>query len=115
MKKSVSLLMILVMLGTQNNSFHRLLEEIEKCIEEKIINEEVIVQAGGTAFKSSKMEVFGMVSTEKLNEYIDKAKNYIIYFSDNVNDNLITNNNNLKEKWTRIQKDENDLLIIDIN
>jgi hypothetical protein len=36
-------------------------------------------------------------SPEYINEYIDKAKNYIIYFSDNVNDNLITNNN-LKDK-----------------
>ena len=38
--------MILVMLGTQNNSFHRLLEEVEKCINHGIINEEVVVQAG---------------------------------------------------------------------
>ena len=41
-----NLLMILVMLGTQNNSFHRLLEEVEKCINDGIINEEVVVQAG---------------------------------------------------------------------
>ena len=32
--------MILVLLGTQNNSFVRLLEEIDKLIEEKIIKEE---------------------------------------------------------------------------
>ncbi len=38
--------MVLVMLGTQNNSFHRLLEEVEKCINDGIINEEVVVQAG---------------------------------------------------------------------
>lgn len=38
--------MVLVMLGTQNNSFHRLLEEVEKCINNGIIDEEVIVQAG---------------------------------------------------------------------
>ena len=41
-----NLLMVLVMLGTQNNSFHRLLEEVEKCINHGIINEEVVVQAG---------------------------------------------------------------------
>ena len=38
--------MILVMLGTQNNSFHRLLEEVEKNIENGTIQEDVIVQAG---------------------------------------------------------------------
>ena len=31
------LLMILVLLGTQNNSFRRLLEEIDKLIEKRII------------------------------------------------------------------------------
>ena len=30
--------MILVLLGTQNNSFHRLLEEIERLIESEIIH-----------------------------------------------------------------------------
>ena len=44
--------MILVTLGTQNNSFYRLLEEVQKCIDEKIINEKVVVQSGGTNFKS---------------------------------------------------------------
>lgn len=40
--------MILVLLGTQNNSFSRLLEEVERCINSNIIKEEVIVQAGYT-------------------------------------------------------------------
>ena len=40
--------MILVLLGTQKNSFNRLLEEIEKCIDNNIIKEEVVVQAGYT-------------------------------------------------------------------
>ena len=34
--------MILVLLGTQNNSFYRLLEEVQKCIDEDIINEKLI-------------------------------------------------------------------------
>ena len=37
--------MILVLLGTQNNSFHRLLEELDKLVEKKIIDEKIIVQA----------------------------------------------------------------------
>ena len=44
--------MILVMLGTQNNSFHRLLEEVEKNIENGTIQEDVIVQAGYTKYES---------------------------------------------------------------
>ena len=35
--------MILVTLGTQNNSFHRLLEEVQKNIDNGNIKEEVIV------------------------------------------------------------------------
>ena len=44
--------MILVLLGTQNNSFYRLLEEIEENIKDGTIKEEVIVQAGYTKFQS---------------------------------------------------------------
>ena len=40
------------MLGTQNNSFHRLLEEIEKLIVKKQIQEEVVVQAGYTIYET---------------------------------------------------------------
>ena len=36
--------MILVLLGTQNNSFHRLLEEVEKNIENGIIQEDVMAE-----------------------------------------------------------------------
>ena len=46
--------MILVMLGTQNNSFHRLLEKLDELINKKIIKEKVIVQAGYTKYKSKK-------------------------------------------------------------
>ena len=65
--------MILVMLGTQNNDFHRLLYEIEKNIENGNINEEVVVQAGFTKYKSDKMKIFSMTSKENLEELIKKA------------------------------------------
>lgn len=65
--------MILVMLGTQNNSFHRLLEEIEKNIEDGTIQEEVIVQAGYTKFDSNKMKIFDMLSKEELEKIQQKA------------------------------------------
>ena len=65
--------MILVMLGTQNNDFHRLLFEIEKNIEIGIINEEVIVQAGFTKYKSNKMKIFDVTSKENLSKLINRA------------------------------------------
>ena len=69
--------MILVMLGTQNNSFHRLLEEIEKLINSGKIQEKVVVQAGYTKYESKNMEIFGLISQEELEKYQEKA-NYII-------------------------------------
>lgn len=65
--------MILVLLGTQNNNFHRLLEEIEKNIEDGTIGEEVIVQAGYTKFQSNKMKIFDLISKEKLEKFQDEA------------------------------------------
>lgn len=69
--------MVLVTLGTQNNSFHRLLEEVQKCIDTKIINEDVIVQAGATKFQSNNMKIFKLVPVEEMNKYIEQAS-YII-------------------------------------
>ena len=40
--------MILVLLGTQNNSFHRLLEEIQRNIDNGNIQDEVVAQKGYT-------------------------------------------------------------------
>lgn len=65
--------MILVLLGTQNNSFHRLLEEIEKNIKDGIIKEEVIVQAGYTKFQSHKMRIIDLISKEQLEQFQDEA------------------------------------------
>ena len=69
--------MILVLLGTQNNSFHRLLEEIEKNIENGNINEEVVIQAGYTKFepKTTKQEIkiFNTIPKKDLDELIEKS------------------------------------------
>ncbi len=65
--------MILVLLGTQNNSFHRLLEEVEKNIEDKTIKEEVIVQAGYTKYESNKMKIMDLMSKEQLSKFQDEA------------------------------------------
>lgn len=69
--------MILVLLGTQNNSFRRLLEEIEKNVENGNINEEVMVQAGYTKFepKTQKqpIKVFNTIPRKELDTLIEKA------------------------------------------
>ena len=65
--------MILVLLGTQNNDFHRLLNEVEINIQNGNINEEVVVQAGFTNYKSDKMKIFDMTSRENLEGLIKKA------------------------------------------
>ena len=65
--------MILVLLGTQNNSFHRLLEEVQKCIDEGTIKDKVVVQAGSTKFESDDMEIFNLIEQNKFNELIEQA------------------------------------------
>lgn len=65
--------MILVLLGTQNNSFHRLLEEIDRLIEKNIITDEVILQSGYTKYNSKNMKIFELISKEELNKLQDKA------------------------------------------
>lgn len=65
--------MILVLLGTQNNSFHRLLEEVQKNIENGKINEEIVVQKGFTKFDSKNMTLFEKLPTDELKKEIEKA------------------------------------------
>ncbi len=69
--------MILVMLGTQNNSFHRLLEEVERNIEDGTIKEKVVVQSGYTKYNSKNMEIFDLIAKEKL-EKLQEKSNIII-------------------------------------
>ena len=66
--------MILVLLGTQNNQFTRLLQEIEKCIDNGTINQRVVVQAGFTKFESSKMNIFDLKPREVVENLADEAE-----------------------------------------
>lgn len=61
--------MILVTLGTQKQSFERLLNMIEN----SSLKDEIIVQAGYTNFKSKKMKIFDFVNYEKMEELINRA------------------------------------------
>ncbi len=69
--------MVLVLLGTQNNSFYRLLEEIDKLIDKNIVNEKVIVQAGYTKYETANMEILDLLPKDELEKYQEKA-DYII-------------------------------------
>ena len=62
--------MILVTLGTQKQKFYRLLDAVEKLN----TDEEIIVQAGGSAdYKSDKMKIFDFISYDEMQKYIDAA------------------------------------------
>lgn len=65
--------MILVLLGTQNNSFHRLLEKIDELINKKVIDEKVLVQAGYTKYESKNMRIFDLIPQEELERYQEQA------------------------------------------
>jgi UDP-N-acetylglucosamine transferase subunit ALG13 len=66
--------MILVLLGTQDKPFTRLLDAIEKQIESGDIKEEVIVQAGCTKYESKNMKIFDLIPNDEFLELITKAK-----------------------------------------
>lgn len=62
--------MILVTLGTNDESFVRLLKEIDRLIDKGIIKDKVVVQAGCTKYESNKMEIMDLVPREKFEELI---------------------------------------------
>ena len=65
--------MILVTLGTQDKNFNRLLEAIQKEIDQGIIKDKVIVQAGTTKFESKDMEIFDLIDRDKFNELMSEC------------------------------------------
>jgi UDP-N-acetylglucosamine transferase subunit ALG13 len=66
--------MILVTLGTQDKTFYRLLDNIEKCIDNGIIKEEVIVQAGySSKYKSKHMKIFDLIPMDEFDKLISKC------------------------------------------
>lgn len=62
--------MIFVTLGTQDKSFKRLLDNINKEIENGTIKDKVIVQAGHTKYNSKNMEIFDLLDKENFDKYI---------------------------------------------
>ena len=67
--------MILVTLGTQDKSFKRLLEAIDKQIVLGNIKDQVIVQAGHTKYKSDNMTIFDFIPYDEFDDY-ELKKNF---------------------------------------
>ena len=65
--------MILIVLGTQDNSFHRLLEKVQELIDKNIIKEKVIVKAGTTKFESKEIEIYSLMPYNKLEQIMKEA------------------------------------------
>ena len=66
--------MILVTLGTQDKKFYRLLEALEDKINQHLIKDEVIVQAGCSSdFKSKSMKIFDLIPMDEFDDLIKKC------------------------------------------
>ena len=65
--------MILVTLGTQDKSFSRLLDAVQREIDKGNIKERVVVQAGYTQYESKDMEILDFVDREKFDELINEC------------------------------------------
>ena len=65
--------MILVTVGSQKFQFNRLLEEIDKLIENGIIKEDVFAQIGVSDYKPKHYEYIDFMSQDKFNEKLDKC------------------------------------------
>ena len=65
--------MILVTLGTQDKIFPRLLDAIQKQIDNGVIKDKVIVQAGKTKYESNDMEILGLIDRDRFAELISEC------------------------------------------
>ena len=66
--------MIFVILGTQDKKFPRLLDAIQKQIDDgKIDKKEIIVQAGSTKYESKNMKILDYMAIDEFEECIEKA------------------------------------------
>ena len=65
--------MILVVLGTQDKEFPRLLKAVDKQIKKGNIKDKVIVQAGQTKYESDNMEILDLVSAPEFDKLINEA------------------------------------------
>ena len=65
--------MILITLGTQDKEFKRLLDMVQKEINNGNIKDKVVVQAGHTKYESKDMEIFDLIDREKFSNLISEC------------------------------------------
>ena len=65
--------MILVTLGTQDKNFSRLLDAVQKQIDNGNIKDEVIVQAGWTKYQRKDMKIFDLLDQEEFKRLISEC------------------------------------------
>lgn len=65
--------MILVILGTQDKEFPRLLDAVQDLINRRVIQEKVVVQAGQTKYQSEDMEIFDMLPAPEFDKLLNEA------------------------------------------
>lgn len=65
--------MIFVTLGTQDKSFERLLQAIDREIERGNIKEKVVVQAGYTKYETKNMEIMDLVSQDEFDKLMKEC------------------------------------------
>lgn len=69
--------MVFVTLGNQDFQFKRLMEAVEKAVNEGTITSDVIAQVGHTEFESNKMKIVEFLSKEEFDNYIAQSE-YVI-------------------------------------
>lgn len=65
--------MILVLLGTQDKPFTRLLQMVDEAVDKGVIKEEVIAQVGFTKYKSKNIKTFDLIPRDEMDKLIGKA------------------------------------------
>ena len=65
--------MILVLLGTQDRQFDRLIKEVSRLKHKGVIKDKVIIQKGVSVFDDDVIESFDFAPKNKIEELIDKA------------------------------------------
>ena len=65
--------MILILLGTQDKPFTRLLEAVDKAIKKGDIKEEVVAQIGFTKYSSKNIKTFELIPKDEYEQIISEA------------------------------------------
>lgn len=71
--------MILILLGTQDKPFNRILNEVSKLKKEGYIKDKVIAQIGHTKYEKDDIKTFDFVSKDEIEKNIEEAKIVIVH------------------------------------